>query len=489
VQDKSYPNIVYILTDDMGYGDVSAFNEHAAWKTLHMDKLAKEGMIFTNAHSSSAVCTPSRYGILTGRYSWRTSLKKGVLGGRSKSLIGQGRMTVASMLKKHGYETACIGKWHLGLGWQFYPEKKDSINFSKSLTNTPNDHGFDYSYIIPASLDINPYVYIENDHSTTIPTKYTVSKTKYGWWRKGLTGSDFVHEQVLPHLTDISLGFIRRQHREHPGKPFFLYFAMPAPHTPILPTKAFQGKSGTNPYGDYVLEVDYMIGRMMNVIDSLGLTKNTLFFVTSDNGCSPEADYKVLTKFGHNPSYIFRGTKADIYEGGHRVPLMIRWPGKIRPGTSCDQTVCLSDLMATCAAIVKEKLPDNAGEDSYNMLPLFSGKKLLKPFREATVNHSVNGSFALRQGTWKLEMCPGSGGWSHPTPKEARKLDLPPIQLYDLNNDIAERKNVYDQHPELMDSMRKLLEKYILEGRSTPGTSQDYVKPDKWPGLEWMKEK
>ncbi len=174
------PNIVYILTDDMGYGDVSALNEHAAWKTPNMDKLASEGMVFTDAHSGSSVCTPTRYGILTGRYAWRTRLKKGVLWGQSRPLIEPGRMTVGSLLQKHGYTTACIGKWHLGLGWQFYPERKDSINFSKPLTDTPIDHGFDYSYIIPASLDIPPYVYIENDHSTTIPSKVTVSKTEYG---------------------------------------------------------------------------------------------------------------------------------------------------------------------------------------------------------------------------------------------------------------------------------------------------------------------
>jgi len=483
------PNIVYILTDDMGYGDVSAFNKHAAWKTVNMDNLADEGMVFTDAHSSSALCTPSRYGILTGRYCWRTSLKQQTLDGMSKPLIEKGRMTVASLLKKHGYTTACIGKWHLGLGWPFYPGEKDSINFSKYLTDTPNNHGFDYSYIIPASLDMKPYVYIENNHSTTIPTKYTVSKTKYGWWRKGLTGSDFKHEQVLPHVTDISLDFIRRQHREHPSKPFFLYFPMPAPHTPILPAKEFQGKSGVNQYGDYVLEVDYMIGRVMNVIDSLGLKENTLFIVTSDNGAAlPYIGVKTLNKFGHKASYIFRGGKADIYEGGHRVPLIIRWPGKIKYGKSCDQTVCLTDFMATCAAIVEEKLPENAGEDSYNMLSLFTGEKHLKPFREATVNHSGSGFFALRKGEWKLEMCPGSGGWSYPGPEEAKKLGLPSIQLYNLDKDISEQHNMCKQYPDTVKVIRKLLEKYIIDGRSTSGKPQDYVNPDKWLGMEWMKD-
>jgi len=479
-------NIVYILTDDMGYGDVSALNEHAAWKTVNMDQLASEGMVFTDAHSGSAVCTPTRYGILTGRYSWRTSLKSGVLRGRSKPLINQGRMTIASLLKKHGYETACIGKWHLGLGWQFYPEKKDSINFSKPLTDTPNDHGFDYSYIIPASLDMSPYVYVENDHSTTIPTKYTVSKVKYGWWRRGLTGDDFVHEQVLPHLTNRSVDFIRKHLKDNPDKPFFLYFAMPAPHTPILPTKEFQGKSHTNPYGDYVLEVDAMIGKVMEEIRQAGLEDNTLFIVTSDNGCSPQADYEELAKFGHNPSYVFRGTKSDIWEGGHRIPFIARWPGIVKPGTTCKQTICLTDMLATCAAITGDKLPENAGEDSYNIMPYLKGEKLNEPIRPGTVNHSIAGYFALRKGPWKLEMCKGSGGWSFPSPRMADTMNLPPVQLYNLDKDISETTNVWDQHPDLVKSMKEQLKHYILEGRSTPGAPQPYVKLKKWRGLGWI---
>jgi len=479
------PNIVYILTDDMGYGDVSAFNEHAAWKTPNMDRLASEGMMFTDAHSGSSVCTPTRYGIITGRYSWRSRLKRGVLKGRSEPLIEKERMTVASLLKKHGYETACIGKWHLGLGWQFFPEKEDSIDFSKPLTDTPNDHGFDYSYIIPASLDMSPFVYIENDHSTTIPTKYTVSKDRYGWWRRGLTGDDFVHRQVLPHLTSRSIDFIRKHVKEQPGKPFFLYFAMPAPHTPIIPTKEFQGKSHTTPYGDFVLEVDAMIGKVMEEIKKEGLEKNTLFIVTSDNGASRACHFDDLAKFGHDPSYIFRGSKSDIWEGGHRIPFIARWPGVIDPGSSCDRTICLTDLMATCAAITGDKLPENAGEDSYNILSYFKGKKLDEQIRPGTVNHSINGSFALRQGPWKLEMCKGSGGWSFPNRRQVDTMDLPPLQLYNLEEDISETTNVWDQYPDRVKTMEEQLKQYILEGRSTPGAPQPYVKTEKWPGLWW----
>jgi arylsulfatase A-like enzyme len=263
---------------------------------------------------------------------------------------------------------------------------------------------------------------------------------------------------------------------------------MPAPHTPILPTKEFQGKSGTNPYGDFVLEVDYMIGQVMKAVEKNKLSENTLIIVTSDNGCSPAADFKELAKFNHDPSYVFRGEKADIFEGGHRIPFIVRWPGKVKSGTSSDQTICLTDLLETCAAIVGDKLPSNAGEDSYNLLPLFLNSDYGKTIREATVHHSINGSFSLRKGKWKLEMCSGSGGWSYPTPKQVKNMDLPPIQLYDLENDISEEHNVYDKYPEVVKEMEDMLKKYISDGRSTPGESQKYVQTENWPGIAWMKD-
>ncbi len=483
-RENALPNIVYILTDDMGYGDVSALNEDAAWKTVHMDRLASEGMVFTDAHSESAVCTPTRYGILTGRFSWRSRLKRGVLGGYSEPLIEKERMTVASLLKKKGYETACIGKWHLGLGWQFVEGMRDSIDFTQPLTDTPNDHGFDYSYIIPASLDMAPYVYIENDHVTAVPDRYTENRIKYGWWRKGLTAPDFVHEQVLPHLTRQSVRFIREHVKKDPGRPFFLYFPMNAPHTPILPTEAFRGKSGTNPYGDYVLEVDAMVGRVMQAVKEAGVEENTIFIVTSDNGCSPEADYEVLARFGHNPSYIFRGTKSDIWEGGHRIPFIVRWPAVVKAGSRCRETVCLNDLMATVAAITGEKLPENAGGDSYNILTLLRGEKSDTPVHPSLIHHSIDGSFALRRGSWKLEMCRGSGGWSL-RERDAGTLGLPPLQLYDLDEDVSETINLWKQHPERVKEMEEELKRMIINGRTTPGTPLSQVIPEKWPGMWW----
>jgi len=486
--DRSRPNIVYILADDLGYGDVSAFNENAAWKTPNIDLLAEEGIQFTDAHSGSAVCTPTRYGILTGRYSWRTSLKEGVLWSWDEPLIQPDRMTVEDMLKSDGYTTACIGKWHLGLGWQYLEDDPDSVDFSQPLDGGPMTAGFDYFYGIAASLDIPPYVYIENDQSTTVPVKYTVSTDKYGWWRNGLTGSDFEHVQVLPQLTTKAVDFIHQHAETKPNQPFFLYFPLPAPHTPILPTDQFKGRTSTNPYGDFVVQVDWTVGQVMQALEANGYKENTLFVFTSDNGCAPHVGYEELAQFGHDPSYVFRGTKADIFEGGHRIPFVCRWPGVIPAGTSSDQTICLTDLMATCADIIEAELDAQTAVDSYSLLPILKGETLSGSLREATVHHSVNGSFAIRKGKWKLVLCPGSGGWSFPKPNSQEVKGLPPVQLYDLENDVGELENLQDQYPEVVQELKDLLKQYIEKGRSTPGPPQEYVKVADWPGLAWMGE-
>jgi len=466
-EETSHPNIIYILADDLGYGDVSSYNSDAAWKTVHIDRLAEEGMIFTDAHTGSAVCTPTRYGVLTGRYAWRTRLKSGVLWSWDKPLIEANETTVGKLLQKHGYVTGCIGKWHLGLGWQFYDTGTDSADFSKPLTAGPNSVGFDYFFGITASLDIPPYVYIENNLSTVIPTEYSENITKMGWWRRGLTGSDFEHEQVLTVLTEKAVSFIEKQSNNPEGKPFFLYFPLPAPHTPILPTEEFLGKSQTNLYGDFMLQVDHTVGEILKAIDKQGIANETLVIFTSDNGCSNQADFEELATFGHDPSYLFRGHKADIFEGGHRVPFVVRWPGKVKPGSSSDQIICLTDLMATTAAIVGENLGSGAGVDSYNLLPaLLHGQTA--QIREATVHHSINGSFAIRKGKWKLINCPGSGGWSDPVPGSPEESGLPSIQLYDLDSDVGETRNLVDQYPEITRELMQLLKSYMENGRSTP---------------------
>lgn len=455
------PNIIYILADDLGFGDISFLNKESKLNTINIDNLAEDGIAFTDAHSSSAVCTPSRYSILTGRYNWRSALKKGVLNGYSRHLIEDGRMTVASMLNNTGYRTACIGKWHLGMDWYPAGENEDNVDFTKPIQNGPTTFGFDYYFGISASLDMPPYVYIENDMVSTIPNHITKSEGK-AFWREGPTAPDFKHYEVLPKLTDKVLDTIELWKDE----PFFIYFPLPAPHTPILPVGSFIGKSGTNEYGDFVLMVDDVVGKVINKLQTLNLSENTIVIFTSDNGCSPQANFEELKEFGHNPSHVFRGHKADIYEGGHRIPLVIRWPDTIQKGVISAEPVCLVDLMATLADIIDYNLPSDAGEDSISNLPVWEGKPSRKPLREAIVHHSINGSFSIRKGNWKLELCPGSGGWSYPRPGQEPD-GSPHIQLYDLAKDIGERTNVYAEYPEVVMELTNLLEKYIQNGRST----------------------
>jgi arylsulfatase A-like enzyme len=479
---KHYPNVIYILADDMGYGDISYLNRDSRISTPNLDRLGQEGAAFTDAHSSSAVCTPSRYSILTGRYNWRSTLKHGVLRGYSRPLIESGRTTVASMLQRAGYKTACVGKWHLGLGWRELSETEGDVDFSQPLTDGPLQHGFDYYYGISASLDMPPYVYIENDRVTQLPDHTTARARvggEMGWWREGPTAPDFRHEEVLPRLTAKALETIER----FKDSPFFLYLPLNAPHTPILPTAEFAGKSGTNAYGDFVLMCDDTVRQVMAKLGELGLADNSIVVYTSDNGCSPEANFPDLARVGHNPSYIFRGHKADIYEGGHRIPLLIRWPAGIPAGTICDEPVCLADLMATIAEIVGVPLAADEGEDSVSNLPAWRGERQAAPLREAIVHHSVNGSFSIRQGRWKLELCPGSGGWSYPKPG-AEPEGSPPIQLYDLNADIGEKVNVVAQYPEVAESLRELLKRYVREGRSTPGLPQSNTGAPYWEELK-----
>lgn len=482
---KSLPNIVYIIADDMGYGDVSCLSPGCKIPTPNMDRLASEGMIFTDAHSGSAVCTPTRYGILTGRYAWRSRLESGVLWGYSRPLVPKSRLTVASFLKRHGYATACMGKWHLGWEWAttdgyIFSDRSDetgeSVDYSKPVKGGPIDLGFDTFFGIPASLDMLPYVYVKNDRVVEAPTQTIEGTQGRQFYRGGPIAPGFKHEEVLPECTEKAVAFIDNHAGTRPGAPFFLYFPLNAPHTPILPSEEFQGKSRIGPYGDFVMQCDWTVGQIMQALDRHELAENTLLIVTSDNGCSPMADFDDLARQDHYPSYHFRGYKADIYEGGHRIPFIARWPAKVASGSTCDDTICLTDLLATSAAISGAVLPADAGEDSVSILPDLSGTATA-PVREATVHHSVNGSFSIRQGKWKLEFCPGSGGWSYPTPAEAKKLDIPKIQLYDLEQDIGEKNNVMDGHPEVIQHLTELMVKYINDGRSTPGPPQKNDRP------------
>lgn len=453
------PNIVYILCDDLGYGDVHALNpERGKIPTPNIDRLASEGMIFTDAHSSSAVCTPSRYGILTGRYCWRTKLQASVLMGNSTPLIAVDRLTVGALLKQNGYDTACIGKWHLGL--QF-----DTKTFGP-ITDGPLQHGFDHFFGISASLDMPPFAYIENDRFTQTPT---VTKK---WVRAGMAARDFEAVDVVPMLVKQSTKYIAAHAIGGDAKkPFFLYLALTSPHTPLVPSPDWQGKSPLGPYGDFVMETDWAAGEVLKALESNGLAPNTIVLFTSDNGCAPYIGVKELEEKGHYPSAQFRGYKADIWDGGHRIPFIARWPGRVKAGSHSDQLICLTDLIATCSDLLGNKLPDAAGEDSVSILPALLGSDKT-PLREAIVHHSINGLFAIRQGNWKLELCPGSGGWGAPRDPAALKQNLPAIQLYDMNADIGEKTNVESANPEMVERLTKLLQKYVTDGRSTPGAPQ-----------------
>jgi arylsulfatase A len=322
-------------------------------------------------------------------------------------------------------------------------------------------------------LDMSPYVFIENDRFTAVPTKEKKIV------RFGPAADDFEAVKVLPTLTEKAVAFIDRHAvAARDGEPFFLYFPLNAPHAPIEPADEWRGKSGINDYADFVMQVDDTIGRVLDALKTGGLADNTLVIVTSDNGCSPTADFKTLADHGHHPSYLFRGAKADIYDGGHRIPFVARWPAKVKAGSRSDQIICLTDFMATLADLVGQKLPDNAGEDSVSFLAALLGEAK-SPLREAIVHHSINGSFSIRQGDWKLELCRDSGGWSAPKPGSKEAAALPALQLYNLAIDLGERHNVSGQHAETVERLTALLEKYVAEGRSTPGNLQANTTPVK----------
>lgn len=479
-QTKESPNIIFILADDLGYGDLSSYNPDGKLLTPNLDNMAENGVRFTDAHTSSAVSTPTRYGVLTGRYNWRSELKSGVLSGFSRSLITPDRTTVASMLADNGYTTAYVGKWHLGWDWDFADDvdlsKIDGlgytapVNYDKKVKNSPRDHGFDYYYGFCGSLDMAPYVWVEND-VPSLPNRVTINVDGKGFWREGATSADFDHTAVLQTVTDKAVDYIAKSCKG--DKPYFLYLPLPAPHTPILPTTEFMGKSNTNMYGDFVLQVDDVVRQVREAIAASGEAENTILIFTSDNGCSPRADFKELATVGHNPSSIYRGNKADLYEGGHRVPYIVEWGTKcdcFKRGTVSDATICTTDLFATCVDIVGYDSKDNEGEDSFSYLPILKGEAE-KFERKNTVHHSINGSFALRCGDWKVLFAAGSAGWSFPTPAEvsAAPGKYPTIQLYNLKTDPSETNNVAKQNSEIVKKMTKTMADLIRNGRSTEG--------------------
>ena len=421
-KDKA-PNIVYILADDLGIGDVSAYNSESKIHTPHIDQLAKQGVRFTDAHTSSSVCSPTRYGILTGRYSWRTTLKNGVLHGFDTPLIDPKRETIASFLKKQNYETGIVGKWHLGWTWANIEAGDDKVDFSKPIQNSPNSNGFNYSFCIPASLDMPPYAYVENGRCTAIPVDTCTGRKGLELLRSGLTAPDFKHEEVLTKITEKAVGFINRSANK--DKPFFLYFPLTAPHTPILPTDDFKGKSQVSVYGDFVLMVDDVVKQVVSALKKQGVYENTIIVFGSDNGFAPTARLEMQLAKGHNPSMIYRGVKADIFEGGHRVPFIVTWANKSKKAKISNQITCSTDLFRTLSELCKTQLADNTAEDSFSFLSEITGQKTVYPKRESIIHHSSDGFFALRKGNWKLIMCSHSGGSSKPKANSEEAKMLP----------------------------------------------------------------
>ncbi len=443
--DELQPNIVVILADDLGFGDVQRLNPlRGKILTPHLDRLAAQGMIFQDAHSGSSVCTPTRYGLLTGRYAWRTRLQRGVLdGGSDTPLIAAERLTVGEMLRGQGYRTACVGKWHLGFefsepadGAKRNAKSRSGASVGTRITDGPMTRGFDEFWGCSNARTMESLIEGDRVIESLPPV------------------------EMLPRLTQRVEEFIATNAK----RPFFLYVALTSPHTPIVPAPEWKGKSPLGEYADFVMQTDDAVGRILASLQQHGIAEKTLVIFTADNGCSPQAGVGALEKNGHFASAGFRGYKSDIWEGGHRVPFFVRWPGVVKPGSTSDATICLVDFMATVAEITGVKLPMDAAPDSVSFLPVLRGISSA-PQRDSVVHHSIEGKFAIRSGQWKLCLCAGSGGWS-------KGGDNEPVQLYDLAADPAESTNLAAKNPDVVARLTMLLHHQIKEGRSTPGPKQ-----------------
>lgn len=476
------PNILLIYADDLGYGEVSCYHpERSKIPTPHMDKLAKQGMRFTDAHSSCSVCSPSRYALLTGRYHWRSRLQTGIVGLWEKSLIAPDRLTLGGMVREHGYQTAMVGKWHLGWDWPIPEGKRALISagqkkgaspteeqkalwkelFSQDIPGGPVDRGFD-RYFGTDVPNWPPYCFIENRRTVGIPSEFLPAEKFLNNQasQQGPALANWQLEPILPALGERACQWIREYAKSN--KPFFLYLPLTAPHTPIAVNEKWKGKSGLGAYGDFVMETDHTIGKVLAALEESGAAANTLVILTSDNGNASYAGGKALEAKGHFPSGPLRGYKFDAWEGGHRVPFLVRWPGKVAADSRCDQLVHQADIFATVAEILDHKLPPNAGEDSFSLMPLF--KDPTKPVREMAVSQSADGTPAFRRGPWKLIF--GLGGRGQKS--EGKKSG----QLYNLADDLGETNNLYDQKPELVSELSALMQGIVDHGRSTSGPVQ-----------------
>lgn len=493
--ESSRPNIVVIYTDDQGCGDVSCLNPDAKFSTPNLDRLAAEGMVFSDAHCSDTVCTPSRYGLLTGRYCWRTELKRSVLGSERPCLIEDERMTLASLCSQQGYATAMIGKWHLGMQ---FPGDRRTRDWAKPVTDMPLDKGFDYFFGIPASLNYGILAWFEGRFALNPPVMYTQKKPNslalddyrikppYDSTPRKLGGtnqwgivdgqleiaSDFVDSECLTRFTDQAIQWIENHcQKQADSAPFFLYLPYTSPHKPVIPIDAFRGKSSAGAYGDFMMETDWHVGRLLESLDRLGLSDQTLVIFSSDNG--PENTWrKRAQKFDHQSNLIYREGKRSIYEGGHRVPFFVRWPERIKPGAVSKHPICQTDILATLAEIFKVTLPPDAGEDSVSFLDELLGLHHAESsprYRQPIVHHSIGGGFAIRDRQWKLIM-----------PHRRQKMEL-----YDLDKDPSEKKNVLESNPELVKILTSKLTDIVQNGRTTKGEVQanDVIW---WEDLTWI---
>jgi arylsulfatase A len=457
------PNIVLLLADDLGYGDLSALNPASRIHTPHHDLLARDGMVFTDAHSASSVCTPSRYAVLTGRYCWRSRLKSGVLWGYSLPLIEAQRPTLPGVLWAHGWRTWFVGKWHLGLGWQAkdghqlagdaHAVPEEAVDHAAPLTAGPHTLGFARSLCIPASLDMPPYCYIQDGRAVEPATQRCADSAAPRFWRGGAIAPSFRHESCLLELTQRCVSLIEAQGRATAeaadAAPFFLCFSMTSPHYPHCPRPPFVGKTPVGPYGDLVVEHDWSVGQVLAALERAGLARDTLVIATSDN-CAQLFGQDAC---GHQSNHHFRGQKTDAWDGGHRVPLIARWPAAIRAGSSCDALVCLSDLFATVLGLAGIPMPAGAAPDSLDAGPLLRGAG--GGMRASAIQHSGMGYFAVRHGQWKLVLCKGSGGWSQP--EDQAPADAPPAQLYDMGADVGERRNQWHDQPAIARQLAGIL--------------------------------
>lgn len=472
------PNIVLILADDFGVGDIQAHYPDNKIATPYLDSLVRSGMSFTDAHSGSAVCTPTRYGLMTGRYAWRTALQEWVIACYEPPLISEDRLTLPGYLQDKGYQTACVGKWHLGWNWvgeererrleQRNVLKTAEWDFTAPIAEGPITRGFDY-YFGTHVPNFPPFTFIENDRVVDQPTeKYVYSPDQGVVMPRGFEGAPIApgwrFDQILPKLTKKAVSYIQEKAKEE--DPFFLYFSMTSPHEPVSPSPDFAGKSGIAPIADFVMETDWSAGQVIKAVDEAGIGDNTIIIFTADNGHSRYTGWDKLVEAGHQPSGPYRGHKGNIWEGGHRVPFVVRWPGKITPNSKDDQLLCLNDVFATCAEIVgQEDLPEDAAEDSFSFLSVLTGEGKGE-VRKNLVSHSVGGEFAYRAGPWKLV-------YKLPTPKLAGARGQAAVpELYQLQQDIAEAKDLSANMPEKLEELHEALHEVVNRGTSRAGKDQ-----------------